>query len=137
MPNSASSLDKQQLYAQLMQEARRAMTFSYSPYSKFAVGAAVLTEDGTIYTGCNIENINLTNGLCAERTAFAKAISEGKNRFKVVAVVAAQGKFCWPCGLCRQVMREFGGDTTVVVETGDGGFEEALLDELIPQSMKK
>ncbi|KAL3274509.1 hypothetical protein HHI36_015892 [Cryptolaemus montrouzieri] len=101
------SLDKD--IQTLLQEAVDARLSSYSPYSKFKVGAAVLCEDGTIYRGCNVENVSYPVGICAEKTAFGNAICSGKNKFKAVAVIANQEKcFTPPCGACRQFISEFG-----------------------------
>ena len=95
----------------LMSAACAAREMSYSPYSGFSVGAALLCADGTIYTGCNIENAAYTPTVCAERTAFFKAVSDGRLRFTAIAVTGGRhGKtspFCPPCGVCRQVMTEF------------------------------
>lgn len=90
----------------LIEKAYEAQRFSYSPYSNFPVGAALLCDDGTIYTGCNIENAAYSPGNCAERTAVFKAVSEGKNNFTAIAVVGGKG-ITSPCGVCRQVLREF------------------------------
>lgn len=96
---------------QLIQKAVEAMKKSYSPYSGFTVGAALLCADGTVYTGCNIENASFTPTVCAERTAIFKAVSEGKRDFTAIAIVGGKGceitDFCPPCGVCRQVMSEF------------------------------
>ncbi|XP_073848938.1 cytidine deaminase [Musca autumnalis] len=94
---------------ELILAAVEARKHAYCPYSNFAVGAAIRTSDGSIYTGCNIENGAYTAGICAERTAAAKAISEGKRDFVACAVVAQQeGSFTTPCGVCRQFLAEFG-----------------------------
>ena len=129
--------DRQHLYRELLAEAREAMAYAYCPQSNYPVGAAVMTDDGSVYTGCNIENANLACGTCAERTAYAKAISEGKRHFKVVAVVCDKSKDCWPCGLCRQFMREFGGQTIIVVESSDGSIKSKSLAELLPRDSRK
>ncbi|MBW0486006.1 hypothetical protein O181_025721 [Austropuccinia psidii MF-1] len=92
---------------QLCLAAVQAREFSYSPYSKFRVGAALLTENGEIVSGCNIENAAYSPGSCAERTAFVKAISDGKKRFKALAISSDIEAPCPPCGVCRQVAREF------------------------------
>ena len=96
---------------ELINKALEAMNMSYSPYSDFKVGAALLCDDGTVYTGCNIENSAFSPTCCAERVAIFKAISEGNNKFSAIAVVGGkQGRiegFCSPCGVCRQVMAEF------------------------------
>lgn len=123
------------LYRELLDKARQAMRHSYSPLSGFSVGAAILTEDGAVYTGCNIENAIVGGSICAERTTFVKAVSEGKLKFKIVAIVAAKAKDCWPCGVCRQYMREFGGDIVVVVESADGSLRTHTLDELLPHAV--
>jgi cytidine deaminase len=94
--------------------------FSYTPYSHFKVGAALLAANGTIYTGCNIENAAFTPTNCAERTAFFKAVSEGVKDFKAIAIVggmedATELEYCSPCGVCRQVMSEFCKDDFVII----------------------
>lgn len=94
----------------LIKKGAAAREYSYSPYSKFKVGAAVLCIDGTIFSGCNVENVSYPVGTCAERVAIVKAVSEGKQKFKALAVIANQknNKFVTPCGFCRQAMAEFG-----------------------------
>ncbi|KAL5279840.1 CDA.2 family protein [Megaselia abdita] len=91
----------------LLNAAIKARENAYCPYSNFPVGAAILTENNEVFTGCNIENGAYTAGLCAERTAAAKAISEGQTTFKAIAVVAQQESFTTPCGVCRQFISEF------------------------------
>jgi cytidine deaminase len=123
---------------ELINKALEAMNMSYSPYSEFKVGAALLCDDGTVYTGCNIENSAFSPTCCAERVAIFKAISEGNNKFSAIAVVGGkQGRiegFCSPCGVCRQVMAEFcGKDFTIYMF--DGKDEKAYsLEELLPES---
>ena len=98
------------LYKELFDRAVKAAENSYSPYSRFKVGAALLCSDGTIYTGCNIENSSFSLTNCAERTAFFKAISEGKKEFEAIAIAGGHDNMsepCYPCGSCRQVMTEF------------------------------
>ena len=117
-------------------EARRQ---SYCPYSGFAVGAAILAEDGRVFTGCNIENAAFSPTLCAERVAVGKAVSEGVRRITTVAVVGGkQGApytLCPPCGVCRQVLREFCADETpVYLGRADGGFDTYTLAQLLPVS---
>ncbi len=124
---------------ELMQLAEEARAFSYCPYSHFAVGAALLTCDGKVYTGCNIENAGYTATNCAERTAVFKAISEGESRFAAIAVIGAPegeaGKFCAPCGVCRQVLREFCEPETFRVLLGTTESAKAYtLAELLPTS---
>lgn len=117
---------------QLMQLAIEAREQAYVPYSKFKVGAAVLTEDGHVYTGCNIENASygLTN--CAERTAIFKAVSEGHRKFQAIAVYAGDGGDSGPCGACRQVIVEWGLDIRVVQQTKDGRLTSRPISELLP-----
>lgn len=86
----------------------KAREFAYCPYSNFKVGAALLTEDGQIFRGCNVENVSYTVGTCAERTAMAKAVSEGKKKYTSIAVVAESANITTPCGACRQFIYEFG-----------------------------
>ncbi len=98
-------------YQQLIEMAEQARKNAYCPYSEFSVGAALLTEDGSVYTGCNVENAAFGPSNCAERTAFFKAVSEGVRDFKAIAIVGGkkekEGGYCAPCGVCRQVMAEF------------------------------
>ena len=122
----------------LVEAAKRAMQYSYSPYSHCKVGAALLTSDGHIITGCNIENAAYGPTNCAERTAIFKAVSEGYRNFVAIAVAGGvdgviQGIFP-PCGVCRQVMREFcTNDFRILLVTSDG-YEERTLEELLPDS---
>lgn len=128
----------------LIAAALKARKNAYAPYSGFSVGAALETADGEIYTGCNIESSSFTPTCCAERTAFCKAVSEGKREFSAIAVVggerdAAELPFCPPCGVCRQFMREFCGEEFRIF-LGKGGeasgfaVKEYLLKELLPCS---
>lgn len=118
----------------LIDTARRYLKNSYSPYSNYPVGAAVLAEDGLVYGGTNIENSAHPSGLCAERVAINKAVSEGNRRILAVAVVTRNAGA--PCGACRQVMREFASlETPVILTTIDDGFEEEFtLADLLPRS---
>lgn len=128
-------MDEQQerLYRELIETAKEAALKSYSPYSNFPVGAAVVTSDGSLYSGCNVENRSFGVSVCAERTAFVKAISDGKREFKTVAIFSPQGKDCWPCGLCRQFMSEFGDQIEIVVEGKDGSLICRKLGEILPE----
>ena len=124
---------------QLVREALEAMHFAYVPYSGFTVGAALLTRDGKVYQGCNIENAAYGPTNCAERTAFFKAIYDGKRDFTAIAVVGGKdGKITGlfpPCGVCRQVMREFCRDDFMIYMGGPGGsFEAHTLSEILPYS---
>jgi len=101
---------------QLLQIARRAAEQAYAPYSSFCVGAALLTKDGKVYTGCNIENASYGATNCAERTAIFKAVSEGERNFTKIAVVTKDGSTAYPCGICLQVMHEFMPNGVVILE---------------------
>ena len=120
----------------LMDCAIKARENAYSPYSHFAVGAALLCEDGTLYEGCNIENASygLTN--CAERTAIFKAVSEGHIKFKVLAVVADTEGPCAPCGACRQVMAEF-KIPLIIMGNLMGNIKIVTIEELLPFSFSE
>ncbi|KAM6976948.1 cytidine deaminase a [Aplochiton taeniatus] len=119
----------------LILKAQKAKELAYCPYSKFRVGAALLTYDGTVFTGCNVENACYNLGLCAERTAITKAVSEGYRRFQAVAIASdLEEEFISPCGGCRQFMREFGDQWTVFLSKPDGRYVEMTVDELLPNS---
>jgi len=122
----------------LIEHAIKAREKSYCKYSGFAVGAALLCDDGSIYTGCNIENSSYSPTLCAERVAFSKAISDGKTKFVKIAVVGGprddEPDYCTPCGVCRQFMTEFcGKDFIIQLKKGDS-VREYTLSEMIPHS---
>lgn len=106
-------------YENLFEKAVKASENAYAPYSKFKVGAALLCKDGTIYTGCNVENAAYPLGNCAERTAIFKAVSEGKREFEAIAIAGSSNddmsQPCYPCGACRQVMAEFCSEDFKVV----------------------
>ncbi|PLS15194.1 cytidine deaminase [Bacillus sp. M6-12] len=117
----------------LIQEANIARDKAYVPYSKFKVGAALLTEDGKVYHGCNIENAAYSMTNCAERTALFKALSEGDRRFTMIAVVADTERPVPPCGACRQVIAELCPKEMKVVLTNlKGDIKELTVDELLP-----
>ena len=128
----------------ISEEKRVEMAFearekSYAPYSRFQVGAALLTADGLVYQGCNIENAAYTPTNCAERTAFFKAVSEGKRDFSAIAIVGGMKgtevlSYCAPCGVCRQVMMEFCDPDTfrVILGTKDGVQVSQTLKEMLP-----
>lgn len=116
----------------LIKTAEEAFEKSYAPYSNFPVGAALLTDDGNIYTGCNVENISFGLCNCAERTAIYKAIStQGAIKIKAIAVANKKGIPCSPCGACRQVINEFGADATIIYQ-GNNGYIEAPMNKLLP-----
>jgi cytidine deaminase len=116
----------------LVDAAADARARAYAPYSGFAVGAAVLTEDGAVVPGANVENAAYPVGMCAERTAVGRAVSEGARRLRAVAVVGSQDPPTWPCGACRQVLHEFGSGLLVVAQGGSGERRQQLLSELLP-----
>ncbi|MCR5640338.1 MAG: cytidine deaminase [Lachnospiraceae bacterium] len=122
----------------LIAAAKEAMMKAYAPYSNFYVGAAFLMEDGRIYTGCNIENASYGAANCAERTAIFKAISEGRRDFKALALCGGPkgevGIPCSPCGICRQVLREFCKQDMEVVIAHKDGYETTTVAELLPMS---
>nr|CAH7756579.1 unnamed protein product [Callosobruchus chinensis] len=117
----------------LIREATEVRSFAYCPYSNFQVGAAVLCTDGTVYKGCNVENNSFTVGVCAERVAYVKAISEGKRNFSAVAVVAFQeDSFTSPCGACRQFMSEFGDIKVYIAKPTQKDVLVTSISELLP-----
>lgn len=123
---------------ELIRAALSARENAYVPYSNYAVGAALLTEGGEIVTGCNVENASFGATNCAERTAFFKAVSQGERRFSAIAIAGGEkGKepvdYAYPCGVCRQVMREFAAkDFQVIVARSTADYQEYRLDELLP-----
>lgn len=121
---------------ELLNLAREAMTRSYSPYSHYPVGAALLAKDGRIFLGCNIENASFGATICAERTAMVKAVSEGAREFEAIAI-ATKDTPGWPCGICRQFMSEFAPDLRVIVTWGDGAHtEESTLGVILPHQFE-
>ena len=118
---------------ELIKKAIESKNKAYVPYSGFHVGAALITEDNSIYTGCNIEIASYSPTICAERTAIFKAISEGHKKIKKIAVVG-DGEDTFPCGVCRQVIREFGKDAKIIVANSEDDYKEFTLDELLPNS---
>ncbi|MDO5344996.1 MAG: cytidine deaminase [Lachnospiraceae bacterium] len=122
----------------LIREAITAMQHSYSPYSHFCVGAALLAKNGTVYHGCNIENAAYTPTICAERTAFFKAVSEGVTEFAAICVVGGKDgileQYAPPCGVCRQVMMEFCDPETfqIILAVDETDYTEYLLKEMLP-----
>ncbi len=117
----------------LINRAIKAKKMAYVPYSGFHVGAAILTEDDEIYDGCNIEIASYSPTICAERTAIFKAVSEGHMKIKAIAVVG-DADHTYPCGVCRQVIREFGKDATVIIANSEDDYREYALDQLLPHS---
>jgi len=143
MPTNAAqgAADSAPVYADLIRQAFEAREGAYVPYSGFMVGAALLTKSGKVYTGGNIENAAYTPSNCAERTAFFKAVSEGERKFAAIAVVggmkgttAESFAWCFPCGVCRQIMAEFCGDDFVVlVAKSPEEYRQYSFGELFPE----
>lgn len=126
-------------YEMLIKEALDARKRAYTPYSKFNVGAAVLTEEGKIYSGCNIENASYGATNCAERTAIFKAVSEGSRKITAVAVVGDLNSFTYPCGICRQVIVEFALDQNIdiILAKNTKEFIVVKLKEILPGAFTK
>lgn len=126
-------------YQELVQKAIEARKYSYSPYSKFKVGAALLTAENELYTGVNIENASFGLTVCAERTALLKAVSEGSSNFVALAVACDTDSFsdAYPCGACRQVMAEFLDDASdIIISVNTGEYRIHKMKELLPHAFK-
>lgn len=120
----------------LLEKAHKMTELAYAPYSHFKVGAALLDDNGNIFTGCNVENASYGACCCAERTAVFKAVSEGSQNFKAIAIVSSGGGETFPCGICRQVLSEFSPDITVILEDKNGAVHSYTISELLPHSFK-
>lgn len=134
MPANLSPEEKKQL----LDSARKALKKAYAPYSNFHVGAAVLTESGEIFTGCNVENASYGLTICAERAAIFTAVQQTTARkLAIVAVAVANGEDlpCSPCGACRQVIFEF-GENALVIFKAQSGYQEMLITDLLPESFR-
>ena len=118
----------------LLELARIAAKNAFAPFSNFHVGAALLAEDGRIFTGCNVENSTYGATICAERTALVKAVSEGAREFAAIAVVSQDGE-AWPCGICRQMLYEFSPEMLVITGTEEA-MEIVTLNELLPHGFR-
>lgn len=123
-----------ELEQKLVSMALQAKEKAYAPYSKFRVGAALLTKDGKIFTGCNVENASYGLANCAERTAVYKAVSEGHTDFQAIAVVTDLAEQASPCGACRQVLIEFGQEIEVILAGAGGDYQVKTSGELLPGS---
>ncbi len=123
-------------YKELIKIARDAKTNSFSPYSKFRVGAAVLTKAGKIYSGCNIENSSYSLTICAERTALFKAISDGEREFKAIVIASDKTDFPTPCGACRQVISDLAGNIEIILTNGRGKTKRFRSHDLLPYPFK-
>ena len=118
---------------ELVERAFAMHSYSYVPYSGFPVGAALLCRDGTVFTGCNVENAAFGSTICAERTALLKAVSEGhREDWVAIAIAGRGGDYCWPCGACRQMLYEFAPELRVLAARGDGEFQTVSLSQLLP-----
>ena len=117
---------------ELVDQAIKMLDYSYVPYSKFHVGAALECADGSVFTGCNVENAAFGDTICAERTAVVKAVSEGhRDDFIRIAIAGHSADYCWPCGSCRQVLFEFAPDLEVLIAKEGGDFVKLSLRELL------
>lgn len=125
-------------YDKLISKALEYRKNAYVPYSNFKVGSAVLVKDGKIYGGCNIENASFGATNCAERTAIFKAVSEGYNEIKAIAIVGSTSSYTYPCGICRQVISEFANDTTdIILVKNEKEYIIKKLDEILPGAFTK
>ena len=121
---------------ELLRIAKEASLNAYAPYSGFPVGAALECEDGTVYTGCNVENAAYGDTICAERTAVVKAVSEGKRSFNRIAIYGEGQSYCMPCGSCRQVLAEFSPEMEVLCSKAGGSYVSYPLTRLMPYTFK-
>ncbi|MDF2883496.1 MAG: cytidine deaminase [Clostridiaceae bacterium] len=125
-------------YKELILKAMEARKYAYVPYSKFKVGAAVLTEENLIYTGCNIENASFGATNCAERTAIFKAVSDGHKVIKAIAIVGSESEKTYPCGICRQVISEFAEDgVEIILATNENDYVIKKMEEILPGTFTK
>lgn len=122
-------------YKELYKKAVETMPNAYAPFSKFKVGAALLTTTGEVFTGVNVENSSFGGTICAERTAMVKAISEGYREFEAIAIVTSEG-MGWPCGICRQFMYEFSPEMKVITGADEENLQVYELTELLPEGFK-
>ena len=121
----------------LIDMAAEVMANSYSPYSNFKVGASVECTDGTVFTGCNVENAAYRPSVCAEAAAIASAVSAGHRSFKRIAVISEGTSYCFPCGVCRQMLMEFSPEMEVLCARGDGRYVSYPLTTLLPMAFVK
>ena len=117
---------------ELCQKAMEMLDMAYVPYSHFPVGAALECDDGTVYTGCNVENAVYPAGICAERNAIFHAVAEGRTHFRRIVIAGRSEDYCVPCGICRQVMQEFSPEMEVICLNGAGESKTFALRELLP-----
>ncbi|WP_296981361.1 cytidine deaminase [uncultured Dialister sp.] len=126
---------KAEVIQSLLEKAEAVRKKSYSPYSCYPVGAALLAEDGTVYTGCNMENVSYPASLCAERNAIGSAIAHGKRKFSAIAIIGSHEDYTMPCGICRQVMAEFHVPLIICGKSPED-YRTYTLEELFPSSFK-
>jgi len=131
---SSKKTDNKNGSLKLVESARKVRERAYAPFSNFKVGAAVETADGEIFNGCNVESASYGLTVCAERVAIWKAVSEGKKKFKHIAVVADTEELTPPCGVCRQIIWEFCGDVPVTFANLKGKVETVQMKELLPRA---
>lgn len=124
-------------YTELLERAKAASEKAYAPYSKFKVGACVLTENEKIYTGCNFENSSFGLTICAERNAIGSAVADGEIKIKAIAIYSPNTKPCYPCGACRQVMSEFVSDSGLdIITEAENGIDIKNFDEIFPEGFR-
>lgn len=122
----------------LVEKALEAKRNAYVPYSGFHVGAAVLTPDGRIFTGCNVENASYGASICAERTAIVKAVSAGESNISAIAITSDSEDLTFPCGICRQVIAEFAaGDIQLICANKNGDYKEYGMDDILPNAFNR
>ncbi|HZX21753.1 MAG TPA: cytidine deaminase [Clostridia bacterium] len=121
-------------YEKLIKKAIEAKQNAYAPYSGFPVGAALLTKEGKVYTGCNIECASYGATNCAERTAIFKAVSEGERNIEAIAVISNTDDYTYPCGICRQVIMEFGDKIKIIAARSEQDYKVHVIDDLLPDS---
>lgn len=119
---------------ELLEVAKKAMQKAYAPYSGFLVGAALVADNGEVYSGCNIENASFGATLCAERTAISMAVADGNRNISKIAIVSSSEEYTFPCGICRQVMAEFMKPDSMIILSEGNNVKEFRLDELLPHS---
>ena len=122
-------------YRELYRTAHQVIQYAYAPYSRFKVGAALLTKSGEVFTGVNVENSSFGATICAERTAFVKAISEGHREFDAIAVISSDGEV-YPCGICRQFMFEFGDEIKIITGEDEDHLHIREIKELLPEGFR-
>ncbi|RMG74659.1 MAG: cytidine deaminase [Nitrospirae bacterium] len=120
----------------LLDASSGALKRAIAPYSGFRVGVALLTDDGTVFTGCNIENPSLMLSICAERVAIVKALSEGKKNIRAIMIRSSKGQYCMPCGACRQLIAEFAPQAEIYLASRRG-IKKFNIEELLPDAFKK